>query len=423
MTRRKTVSTRSPLALTALAAALVLPLVSLSVAAADDWPHWLGPRRDGTATGLISAGAPVKLRKLWQRPVEEAWSGLAVVGDRAYTLEAHDGSDVAVALDAATGRELWRTRIDAGDPGAVEETGPGSTPAVAGGRVFALGTACRLVALDAASGKLLWQRHLREELGTGPHRVGCQTSPLLVDDRLIVQASGATENRLVAFEPASGKLLWTSKGVDRTGSSSPVLAEIGGERQIVVHYLDNTAQPPASGLYGASLTDGSVRWQVRLDQGSSVDTPLLLPNGRIVLQTWSDVRLFQVTREGDGFRAAQVWASDALRAAAGPPVHHDGHLYGFGRDLLACLDAATGKTVWTEKLYTGSVALADGHLVAFGHASGQLHVAEATPAGYREKTRLEVFAPGPSGNTPPSLAGRRIFLRNSAEIVAVEVGG
>jgi outer membrane protein assembly factor BamB len=428
MTRRGPVP-----AAAALAALLALPFaVPSTPAAADDWPQFLGTRRDGTAAGLFGGPvtAPVKLRKVWQRPVEKAGAGLAVVGDRAYTLEAQEGADFAVALDAATGRELWRTRIDPTDPGALDETGPGSTPAVAGGRVFVLGTSCRLMGLDAASGQVVWQRRLREELGAGSHRVGCQTSPLLAGDgkgadRLIVQVNGEKENRLVAFEPATGQVVWGSKGVDRTSSSSPVLAELGGESQVVVHYLDrtNTTTGPISGLYGVRLTDGEVRWQVLLDQGLSSDTPLVLPGDRIVLLTWGDARLFQVTKAGDGFKAAQVWVNDALRANVGPPVHHDGHLYGFGQDSLACLDAATGKTVWKEKLYAGSVALADGRLVALSHASGLLHVAEATPAGYREQARLEALIPGPSGDTPPGLAGRRIFVRNADEIVAVEVGG
>lgn len=400
------------------AAAFHSPLV------AEDWPQWLGPRSNGSATGVLAAPAgakPVQLRKLWQRPVEKAASALVAAGDRVYTLEAHEGADFAVALDAATGREAWRARIDATDPGALEETGPGSTPAVADGRVFALGTSCRLMALDAATGRVLWQHSLREKFGTGQHRQGCQTSPLPAGDRLIVQASGDKENRLVALAPDTGAVVWTSKGVDRTSSSSPVLAEIGGERQVVVHFRN--MKSGVSGLYGARLADGEVLWSVELDQGSSSDTPLVLPGDRIVLQTWTDARLFQIKKEGGKLQAAQVWSTGALRAASGPPVFHDGHLYGFAQDFLACVDAATGKPLWKQKLYAGALALADGHLVVVSPGSGQLHIAEATPAGYREKTKLEIFTLGPAGDTPPSLAGKRIFLRNFDEIVAVEVGG
>jgi hypothetical protein len=47
---------------------------------------------------------------------------------------------------------------------------------------------------------------------------------------------------------------------------------------------------------------------------------------------------------------------------------------------------------------------------------------EATPAGYREKARLEVLNRGARAETPPSFAGRRIFVRNDEEVVAVDVG-
>jgi hypothetical protein len=98
-----------------------------------------------------------------------------------------------------------------------------------------------------------------------------------------------------------------------------------------------------------------------------------------------------------------------------------GHVYGFGGEFLVCLDAASGRTVWKEKIYPGSLILVDGRLVVQSQGSGLLRVVAATPAGYRELARAEVFAPGALSQTPPSFAGGRLFLRNSDEIVALEI--
>jgi outer membrane protein assembly factor BamB len=407
-----------------LAAFVLLTGAALGPAGAaspSEWPQWLGPRGNGTspATGVFSAGGPVRLRKVWSVPVESGWAGLAVAGGRLYTLAADEENDYALALDAATGKEVWRTRLD--PRYAVAENGPGSTPAVDGNRVFVISPSCRLQALDAANGSVVWQHHLKDEYGSGSHRRGCMTSSLVEGDLLVVQVSGETENRLMAFNKASGAVVWTSKGAGRTGPSSPIVVDLGGVRQVVVNYLE-TLGPPLGGLYGAKLADGTILWKHVLDKGFSFDTPVALPGDRVFFQTFGDTRAFQVKSKDGTLAAEPLWVTSEQRATVSPPVYHDGHLYGFGGDFLTCLDAATGKPVWKEKIYAGSVILVDGHLVVQSQTAGLVRVVEATPAGYREKTRLEVLTPGAPGGTPPSFADRRIYVRNAEEIAAVEVG-
>jgi outer membrane protein assembly factor BamB len=414
-----------PFAAAPLAAFVLLAgaaLGPLSAASPSDWPQWLGPQRNGTspAKGVFSASGPVRLRKVWSLPIESGWAGLAVSGDRLYTLTADEENDYALALDAATGKEVWRARLD--PRYAVAENGPGSTPAVDGNRVFVISPSCRLQALDTANGNVVWQHHLKDEYGSGSHRRGCMTSPLVEGDLLVVQVSGETENRLMAFNKASGAVVWTSKASGRTGPSSPIVADLGGVRQVVVNYLETLA-PPLGGLYGARLTDGTILWKHVLDKGFSFDTPLVLPGDRLFLQTFnSDLRLIQVKAREGKLTADPAWVVSEQGTPSSPPVYHDGHLYGVGGDFLLCLDAATGKPVWKEKIYAGSVILVDGHLVIQSQTAGLLRVVEATSAGYREKARLEVLTPGAPGNTPPSFTGLRIYVRNAEEIAAVEVG-
>jgi outer membrane protein assembly factor BamB len=116
-----------------------------------------------------------------------------------------------------------------------------------------------------------------------------------------------------------------------------------------------------------------------------------------------------------------VWKSSAFRSYVSPPVHHEGYLYGFGDDFLSCVKVADGSVAWKEKLYVGSLILVDGHLVVQGVSTGLLRVAEASPAGYREKAQLAVFNRGSRAEAPPSFAEGRIFVRNDEEIVAVTI--
>jgi outer membrane protein assembly factor BamB len=141
----------------------------------------------------------------------------------------------------------------------------------------------------------------------------------------------------------------------------------------------------------------------------------------VLLSTWNASYLVRVAEAGGTFTAEPLWQTDAFKAYVSPPVHFEGHLYGFGDDYLSCVAVDTGKVAWKEKLYAGSAILVDGHLVLQSVTSGLLRVAEASPAGYREKAQIQVFNRGAAAEAPPSYAGGRVFVRNDEEMVAVAV--
>ena len=153
----------------------------------------------------------------------------------------------------------------------------------------------------------------------------------------------------------------------------------------------------------------------------SFETPLLLGGDRVALLTWNDMAAQQVKREGGAWRMDELWRSSDLTAAIAPPVLHEGHLYGFGGDDLACVEAATGKVAWKQRLYGGSAILVDGHLVVLSSASGEVRIVEATPAAYREKAKLAVLARGARSDAPPSFAAGLIFVRSDEELAAVSI--
>ena len=142
----------------------------------------------------------------------------------------------------------------------------------------------------------------------------------------------------------------------------------------------------------------------------------------VSLATWNDFAAQRVVREGGAWRVEERWRSTDLDAGISPPVLHDGHLYGFGGDDLACVELATGRLRWKQRLYRGSLVLVDGHLVVLSQASGLVRVVEATPEAYREKAQLAVLSRGGKAEAPPSFAGGRIFVRNDEEIAAVTIG-
>ena len=401
-----------------------VPLVALAAlaaatTAADDWPQLWGPQRDGRsqATASIAHAPTLKAREIWRKPIGSGFSAVSVVGARGYTALSDGTSDQVIAFDTASGKELWRTPLGdtyRGHDGSRD--GPISTPSVDGGRLFLVGPHGRLVALDAGDGHVLWSHDLPKEYGAAVPSYGFATSPVAAGGRVIVQAGGEKENYLVAFDPASGKVAWSSHPSAGAVYVSPVLATLHGVPQLVTVTKDK--------LLGLSVSDGSVLWsQASPNDSEPSRSPLVLPDGRVLVSAWNEAALFAVTREGDAFKVAEVWRKPVIKTTFSPTVFHDGHLYGFSGNYLVCVDAANGDVKWKQKVYSGSLILVDGHLVVLGESSGDLRVAEATPAGYREKLKTSVFNPGSSSFTGPSWAGGRVYLRNVEEIVALEIGG
>lgn len=409
---------KTPRILTPLVRADLFPIFVLALSctaplAAADWPQWMGPHGDATAEdgGLLLGD--VELRELWRHDVGRAYSSVSVVGSRAFTLE-YDGEayDLALALDAETGRTLWRRAIGSGDRRLL----PASTPAIAGGRVFAMTAFATLVALDAEDGKTLWRNDLRESLGASPPSYGMSTSPLVGGERLYVLAGGAHDHNLVALDVSSGEVLWSTFHAPSGTYASPVMATIGGERQLVV--------PAGDRLYGVLPEDGTLRWSTE-GVVPSYPNPLVLPGDRIFLGLeQSGGALLRLSRKSDGWQAAELWRKSDLHETYSPAVYLDGVVYTFSGSHLVALDPDSGRQLWSlseegQEWVAGSLIAVDGRLVVL--RGTRLDVFAATREGGRRLASLPVFGPDGGWYAPPSYASGRIYVRNGSEVVTVEV--
>jgi outer membrane protein assembly factor BamB len=243
---------------------------------------------------------------------------------------------------------------------------------------------------------------------------------------VILQTAAAADGqpRVVAFDPATGEPAWQTKFAERAAYTSPLATTLAGVPQVLVHHTV-VGPPPVGGLTALDPKTGAVLWSQTpaATKALSFESPFLLGNDRVALMTWNDFSAQQVKRDGAAWRMDELWRSADLSASVAPPVLLGGHLYGFGGDDLACVEAATGKVAWKQKLYGGSVILVDGHLVVLSQASGEVRIVEATPAAYREKAKLAVLSRGARADAPPSFAGGLIFVRSDEEVAAVSIGG
>ena len=223
-----------------------------------DYPAFLGPNRDAFVPDVNLATDwtthPPKL--LWRHSIGAGYSAFAIVGQAAITLEQRGEQELVTCYDLKTGDLLWHHAVKARHYNEIGGDGPGSTPTIHEGCVYALGGTGVLRCLDAATGKPIWIRDVLADVGTTyeTDRAGVwwgrSASPLIVDNLVIVPGGGPPAGpkvSLVAYNKQTGEIVWRG-GNRQVSYSSPSLATYDGVRQIVIVNEDNiTGHDPATG--------------------------------------------------------------------------------------------------------------------------------------------------------------------------------
>jgi outer membrane protein assembly factor BamB len=215
-----------------------------------DYPQWRGLNRDGAASAFSEPTSwPETLTRRWKVDVGEGYATPLVVADTVYVFTRRSGAEVMTALNAETGKELWRTSYSApyapASPAAAHGAGPKATPLFHKGRLYALGFTGILSAFHAATGKLAWQTPSPTEhpsYGTAVSPVG--------DENLVIVHPG-NHGPLTAFDANTGAVKWTRS--DRGAYASPIIVELGGIRHVVTMTQKS--------VLGVSLSDGARLWE------------------------------------------------------------------------------------------------------------------------------------------------------------------
>src|SRR5262245_4561511 len=182
-TTRKGEPTMFRRALCALPLLLAAAWFAARAAHAADWPHWLGPNYNGSSpeTGLLVTWPSEGPKVLWKAPGGPGYSSIAVANKRAITLVQRDKQEWVLALDAASGKELWKTPISAAYKNQFGD-GPRSTPTIEGKFVYVQSVNGPVVCLDADKGDIIWKTDLFKVFKTKNITWGLSASPLIDGD-------------------------------------------------------------------------------------------------------------------------------------------------------------------------------------------------------------------------------------------------
>ncbi|MFA5907669.1 MAG: PQQ-binding-like beta-propeller repeat protein [Vicinamibacterales bacterium] len=376
-----------------------------------EWPGFRGSARDSVIRGVRinadwSASPPVQV---WRRPVGPGWSSFAVHGDLIYTQEQRGSDEMVAAYRLSTGEPVWRhsdpVRFYESNGGA----GPRATPTIDHGRVFTHGATGIVNAFDARTGKGLWSHDSSADSGVPVPGWGFSSSPLVIDDKVIVAASGA----LIAYDAATGERRWlmTSRG----GSySSPHLLTIDGVDQVVLM--------GGQGTTSVAVADGTVLW-ANAWAGAPMVQPALLAGGDLVI-TSADamgglgVRRLGLVHAASGWTVTERWTSRGLKPYFNDYVVHKGHAYGFDGNILSSVNLENGERAWKGGRYGNGqmLLLADQDLLLITSEEGELVLVSAAPDKFTEVARV----PALNAKTwnHPVLVGDVLLVRNGEEMVA-----
>ena len=353
---------------------------------------------------------------LWELPLAHTGLGgiaatdrYVVFGDR----DLDDFHDCFRCCDADTGRLLWdvqRLSIGALDYG----NSPRATPLIDGDRVFCLGAHGALLCINLAHGKVIWEQNLRDKFQPAADLPwGYCGSPLLIDGRLIV-APGAAEASLVALNPDTGAIIWTSRG---TGPSygSLIVGKFGDQRQIVGHDADS--------LGGWDIQTGRRLWTVKPTVAGDFNVPTPVAHeGRLLVTTENNgTRLYPFTN-GGRIDARPVAYNSQLRPNMSSPVVVNGRVYCVNR-FLYCLDGTDGlNELWRIRDSAlsdyAAIIASDERIIVVGN--GQLLLLNAD-GSKNIIARQRIFEEDLPLYSHPAIVGRHLYIRGEKKLVCTEL--
>ena len=407
----------------ALAGALITGICTLTFSTAvsnrtvDDWPQWRGRNRDGISTerGLLkawpTAGPPVAWRA---SGAGTGYSSFAAAHGRLYTLGARGGTEYVMAFDAATGKKVWETANGA-QFGNDRGDGPRGTPVVDGNQVFSLGASGDLSAVDAATGKPVWKVNLLQAFRGRNIQWGLSESPLVLEDRVLVNAGGSGAS-IVALKKTDGSVLW-KHGSDAAGYSSAVLHRIGTVPQAIFF----TSQR----VLGVDVRNGRELWNYTrvANRVANIATPIVRGDRVFVSSDYgTGAALLQLSPQGaDGVTVREVYFTNEMRNHHASSVLVGDHLYGFSSAILTAMRFDTGEVAWRDRsVGKGSVIVADDRLYLFSEG-GVVGLAEPSPAGYREHGRFRIQTGSLPTWSHPVVANGHLYLRDQDTIYAYNI--
>ena len=401
-------------------AAVVLLSSALVHGQGPDYTQWRGPSRDGSVASFSEPAAwPEQLTQRWKVEVGTGYATPILVGNRLYLFSRLNDQEVMQALDAASGKVLWRTGYPVNftmhSAATRHNQGPKSTPVFSNGRLFSIGMTGIVTAWDAASGKQLWQKPGSEPV---PMYTTHSFSPIVDGNLVIFHVGGHMKGALTAFDAATGTVRWSWDG-DGPGYGSPMIVQLGGSKQLVTITQGK--------VVGVDVAGGALLWERPFASANFTNsmTPVVHGQTVIVSGNGGPTTAFTVARRNNQWTTEMLWENMDSQLRFTNPVVIGNAMIGMSTrnsGQYYSVDATTGKTLWlSEPRQGGNAAVAKaGNLVFLLEDDGELAVIRGNSAMFDLIKRYKVAES--ETWTQPTISGNRIFVKDLAHLTLWTVG-
>ena len=392
----------------------VLSGISIKVNA-QSWEQFRGENRSGISTEKLVAEswADDQPELIWKKELGSGFSELIISEGIIYTMisetiDSITGYEYVAAFNELSGDEIWRSKVDSiyFD---VDGWGNGSraTPTIDDKNIYTFSGNGKLTASLKQDGSFIWQHDFTKDFGSTIPRWGFASSPLLVDDKIIIEVGGTESRAFMAFNKKNGETIWASSN-GNASHESPLLATIEGQQQIIF----------ANGrrLYSFNL-DGDTLWTYNMPFRTLTAIPLLVETNKIFLSGVRNPGFVIVQIENN--KATEVLRGNSMKNDFSSSVYLDGHIYGFHVAALRCISADSGDVKWTKRGFgKGSLILVGDKLLVLSD-KGKLIYIEATPTAYLEKGNIQTIT-GKSWTAASFLNGK-VFVRNLTQMACYKL--
>jgi outer membrane protein assembly factor BamB len=395
--------------------------------AATDWPQFRGPSGDGQSDARdLPLTWSEKENIRWKTALPgEGWSSPVVGDGRVWvTSSINEGRSLrALCVDQQSGKLLHDVevfQVESPEPiGSKVNTHASPTPVLDGGRLYVSygthGNGC----LDAATGKVLWRN---QQLRLFHDNNGAGSSPIVYSNLYIIPCDGVDVRYIAALKTATGEIAWATKrskeiaggGGANKGFSTPLIAEVGGKPWLIsvaAHRV--SAYEPGT---------GKEFWSVDLPGNVIVPRPVVRDGVAFVCTGFPKPELWAIKLAGSGLvreDVAVAWKYKKQVPQVPSPVVVEDRLYMVSdTSIVTCLDTATGKDIFSERLGANVFAspiAAEGRIY-FPGKEGKTLVIAAT--GAYQPLATNSLAEG--CHASPAVAGKGIYLRTAGHLYRIE---
>jgi outer membrane protein assembly factor BamB len=428
-------------------AILAMGILFLAASArAEDWPQWMGPKRDDvwSETGILDTFPKDGPRVKWRMKIGGGYSGPAVAAGKVYVTdfqgdtakkefhkEKFKGVERVLCLNAEDGKQIWEYKYDCTYT-VQYPAGPRCTPTLEGGKVYALGAEGNLVCLDAEKGTLVWNKDFKKDYQAVTPQWGFCSHPLVDGDKLFCIVGGK-DSIVVAFDKNTGKEIWKALSAKEPGYCPPTMIEAGGKKQLLIWHSES--------LNSLNPDSGVPYWSVKL--APSYGMAIMAPrrHGDFLFAAGNGDQAVCLKLATDKPDVTEVWRgkkSTALYPINSTPFLDDGIIYGVDQPgLLRGVKLETGERLWEASepvngkdraVNSGTAFITkNGDRFFLFNEIGQLIIAKLTPKGYEEVAKAKILDPTGTAFgrdvvwSHPAFANKCCYARNDSEIVCVDL--